>query len=359
MAIPGVITAQTGGRQFDAPDLTKYSMFVGGTNATHHALRNYSPMLNGFGRLFMVRPPKAILKMFAGQDAYLYSKDSLFIQFKHMLEYMNRSVTGFQEKTLENAGTPIQGGFAGRQFNTPTVTKETTNSIQIGLYEMVGAPVYTVIDGWMNAIGDENSGLATYGGWISGGTDAKGLEKRLYRRGSESDEGIPFNEANHTAEFIYVMHDRSGAQVERAVMLADCYPTGIDEGAILNMDAGGGHDNVTYNVTFNCVVYRSPIITAIANDLLKQYRIVSNSLNFNPELGDAVYAADNANLFQRSLGAVPVDSATGTNIGNLPAFNPRNTPQTVIVPEKSMDVAKLSGQPNYQPNQSWDGFAAQ
>ena len=357
MSIPGVITAQTGGRQFNAPDLTKYSMFVGGTNATHHALRNYSPMLNSYGRLFMVRPPKAILKMFAGNDAYLYSKDSLFIQFKHMLEYMNRSVSGFQEKTLENAGTPIQGGFAGRQFNTPTVTKQQTNTITIGLYEMVGAPVYTVIDGWMNAIGDENSGLATYGGWISGGPDINGIERRLYKRTGESDEGIAFNEANHTAEFIYVMHDRSGAQVERAVMLADCYPMGINEGAILNMDQPYTHDNVTYEVQFNCVVYRSPIITAIANDLLKQYRIVSNSLNFNPELGDAVYDTNNANLFQRSLGAVPVDSATGTNIGNIPAFRPTNTPKTVEVTDKDMNIAKLSGQPGYEAEPSWDGFA--
>lgn len=357
--IPGVITAQTGGRQFDAPDLTKYSMFVGGVNATHHALRNYSPMLNGFGRLFMVRPPYAIAKMFAGHDANLYSKDSLFVQFKHMMEYMNRSVTGFGDKTLESASTAIQGGFAGRQFNTPTVTKETTTEITIGLYEMVGAPVYTVIDGWMNAIGDENSGLATYGGWISGGTDENGIERRLYRRSSESDEGIAFNEANHTAEFIYVMHDRSGSQVERAVMLADVYPKGISQSRILDMDAGGNHDNVTYDVQFNCVVYRSPIITAIANDLLKQYRIVSNSLNFNPELGDAVYATDNANLFQRSLGPVPVDSATGTNIGNVPAFYPTNAPKTVITETKDINVAKLSGQPNYQPNSSWDGFASE
>jgi hypothetical protein len=358
MAIPGVITAQTGGRRFDGADMTKYSMFVGGTNATHHALRNYSPLLNGYGRLFMVRPPKAILKMFAGNDAYLYSSDNEFIQFKHMLEYMNRSITGFGDKTLENATTAIQGGFAGRQFNTPTVTKETTNSFTVGLYEMTGCPVYNVIDGWMNAIGDENSGLATYGGYISGGQDANGIERRLYKRSSESDEGIAFNEANHTAEFIYVMHDRSGAQVERAVLLADCYPTGINEGAILNMEAGAQHDNVTYDITFNCVVYRSPIITAIANDLLKQYRIVSNSLNFNPELGDAVYATDDAGLFNRALGAVPVDSATGTNIGNVPAFSPLNTPTTLDVENKDMNEAKLAGQSGYGPEPSYDGFSA-
>jgi hypothetical protein len=357
MAIPGVITSQTGGRQFDAPDLTKYSMFVGGTNATHHALRNYSPMLNGFGRLFMVRPPKAILKMFAGSDAYLYSSDNQFIQFKHMLEYMNRSVQGFQEKQLENAATPIQGGFAGRQFNTPTVTKETTNEITIGLYEMVGAPVFTVIDGWMNAIGDENSGLATYGGWISGGQDPTDkTEKRLYKRTGESEDGIAFNEANHTAEFIYVMHDRSGAQVERAVMLADCYPKGIQQANILDMSGAGAHDNVTYDVTFNCVVYRSPIITAIANDLLKQYRIVSNSLNFNPELGDAVYATGSSTTFSRALGAVPVDSATGTKIGNVPVFNPSNVPTTQDISDPDMSAARLAGQSGYTAEPSWDGF---
>lgn len=357
MAIGSVITAQTGGRQFDAPDLMKYSMFVGGTNATHHALRNYSPMLNGFGRLFMVRPPKAIATMFGGGAAGMYSSNSLFIQFKHMLEYMNRSVTGFGEKTLDVAGTPIQGGFAGRQFNTPTVTKETTNEITIGLYEMVGAPVYTVIDGWMNAIGDENSGLATYGGWINGGVGADGKGKRLYRRAGESAEGIDFNEANHTAEFIYVMHDRSGAQVERAVMLADCYPKGINEGAILNMDAGGSHDNVTYDVQFNCVVYRSPIINAIANDLLKQYRIVSNSLNFNPELGDAVYATGDSSKFARSLGPVPTDSATGTNIGNMPAFYVSTEPKTVTIQDGNMSEAKLSGQAGHRAESSWDGFS--
>lgn len=355
MAIPSVITAQTGGRQFDGADILNYSLFVGGVNATHHALRNYSPLLNGFGRLFMVRSPYVLSKMFAGGDD-LYNKDSLFVQFKHMLEYMNRSVTGFGEKTLEQAGTEIMGGYAGRSFKTPTVTKVGTTEITISLFEMVGVPIYTVIDGWMNAIGDEISGLATYGGWISGGQDHQRLEKRLFRRSQESDEGIPFNEANHTAEFIWISHDRSGAQVERAVLLAGCYPLNIAEANVLDFTAGQ-HDNVSYDIRFNCVEYRSPVITAIANDLLKQYRIVSNSLNFNPQLGDAVYANNNVNLFNRSLGAVPVDSATGTNIGNVPAFNATNAPVTKILPNRTIEEGKLAGQPGREAQVSWDGFA--
>ena len=141
MGIPGVITAQTGGREYDGKDMTKYSMFVGGVNATYHALRNYTPAMDSYNRLFMVRPPYALLKMFGGSDANLYSKDNLFIQFKHMMEYMHRSITGFGDKTLEPASTPIKGGFAGRQFTTPTVTKENTTEFRVSLFELDGFPV--------------------------------------------------------------------------------------------------------------------------------------------------------------------------------------------------------------------------
>jgi hypothetical protein len=359
MAIPGVITAQTGGRQFDAPDITKYSLFVGGVNATHHALANYSPLMNGFGRLFMVRPPKAILRMFAGNSANLYSSDNLFIQFKHILEYMNRSVSGFGEKTLEVAQTPIEGGFAGRSFRTPTVTRDNTTEVTISVYELSGSPIYTVIDAWMNAIGDENSGLATYGGLISGGKDQNNKETRLYRRSDEDpNEAFAYNEANHTAEFIYVLHDRSGSQVERAVLLADCYPLNLPQANVLDDTPGGAHDNVTYDLRFNCTVYRSPIITSIANDLLKQYRIVSNSLNFNPELGDAVYADGNTGLLNRALGEVPYDSATGTNVGNTPVYGQTAIAKEKVVEMKSMDEAKLAGQPGRRVSNTsnWDGF---
>lgn len=355
MALASVITSQTGARQFNAQDFTKYSQFVGGVNATHHALMNYSPQMNGFGRLFMVRVPHVIAKMFAGGDD-LYNTQSQFTQFKHLLEYMNRSVTGFGDTELQNAATPIQGGFAGRQFNTPTIMRDTTTQITIGVYEMNGSLVHTVVTDWMRAIGDPNSGLATYGGWIGGGRDQQGIEKRLFARDGESENGIAFNEAMHTCEFIYILHDRSGAQVERALLLSDCYPTNINSSNALNMDAGGNHDNVTYDITFNCVVYQSAIINAIANDLLKQYRIVSNSLNFNPELGDAVYGQDTDQLFARSLGSVPVDSATGTNIGNVPVFTTTNDPLTRTIGLKNMTDGKLAGQPGRTVEENWDGF---
>jgi hypothetical protein len=343
-------------------------MFVGGTNATHHALRNYSPQMSGFNRLFMVRTPLVIAKMFAGESDNMYSSQSLFMQFKHALEYMNRSVEGFGDTSLQVASTPIQGGFAGRKFNTPTVTKNDTETITISLYEMNGSPVYTVVRDWMNAIGDENGGLSHYGGWISAGKDDKDTEQRMFYLKDQDTTGIAYNEANHTCEFIYVLTDRSGLQVERAVLLADCFPTQINSSAALNMGEGGVHDNIVYNIQFNAVCYSSPIINAIANDLLKQYRIVSNSLNFNPELGDAVYGDNNAGSFQRSLGSIPVDSATGTNIGNIPVYTTTNSPADrsaeripTLAPRevelKSMVSGQIAGRDGATVVENWDGFA--
>jgi len=348
MAINGVITSQTGARQFNPSDFTKYSMFVGGVNATHHALSNYSPLMNSFTRLFMVRVPFVIARMFSSGPNDMYSSKSTFMQFKHMMEYMCKSISGFAAKTIADASQPIQGGFAGRSFNTPTVTKDDTKTITTSLYEMNGSPILTVIDGWMNAIGDENSGLSHYGGLISGGTDSNGNAVRLYSYNSSDNDAYEFNESNHTCELLHIVTDRSGSQVERAVLLADVYPKSINQEAIFNNDDFGTHDNVVYNIEWNVVPYRSVIINAIANDLLKQYLIVSNSLNFNPELGDAIYSSGASTatraIFNKSLGEIPLDSSSGTVARSTqPVFTAVNNPTTQISGTYNANAYKAAG----------------
>jgi hypothetical protein len=340
-----IITGQTGGRQFVSQNFTKFGGFVSGTNATHHVLKNISPLQNGYIRLFMVRSPKILLNYFA-VDKNIYSTKSKFIQVKHMMEYYLRSITGFGERSLERAQTPIQGGYAGRNFNTPTVTKDATESFMMGLYEWSGSPVFEVVDTWMNMIGDENSGLAHYGGQIAIGKDDKGLDVRMFDDPTGMNVAIEYNEANHTAEFICVLTDKSGCQVERAMLLADVFPTQITQGVVLDMPAGATHDNVAYDIQFNCEVYRSPIITSIANDLLKKYRIVSNSLNFNPLLGDIYKSGQVGVIDEVALGEVPYDSSYGTHVGNAPVYD-----QTVTAKSEGninlldIEQAKLEGDP--------------
>lgn len=340
--ISGVITSQTGGRRFNGKDFLKYSHFVGGLNSTHHSLLQYSPQHGGYHRLFMVRPPKVVIDYFGGKDDHKYSEDSEFMIFKHAMEYMLGGFSGLSDISLEASGVNLQGGYAGKQIYIPTVTKDSTETVTTKLYEMNGSLIFSVIDTWMNMIGDQNSGLATYGGLISGGINDSGVETRISQINGDSRGAYAYNEANHTAEFIYMLTDKSGAQVERAWLLAGAWPKTIAQGVAGDFTPGT-HDIVVYDVTWQCNVYRSPIITAIANALLKQYLIISNYLNFNPELGDAVWETrDGSTYFNSHFGGVPADSASGTNLVNTPVFTSTNSPAT-----KEVAPQDITGGPMY------------
>lgn len=349
MPIASVITSQTGGRRFEGDKFNQYSHFVGGLNSTYHALLNYSPQVTGYPRLFMVRQPIVMSQYFGGPAGSTHSAISEFMQFKHAMEYMLAGFNGLGDITLETTGTQLQGGPSGRAINIPSVTRDTTDTVTTRLYEMSGSLIFSVVDTWMNMISDMNSGYSTYGGLISNGKNSEGRYTRLYNQTSgDTRVSLPYNEANHTAEFIYILTDRSGLQVERAWLLADCFPKSISQATAADYTPGQ-HDLVAYDVQWNCSVYRSPIITSIADDLLRQYTIVSNYLNFNPQLGDAVYTAngDTATVDTNGLmGGVPSDANAGTSIGNMPTFNPdvvRGNPK-VVSTITNMTNYKKSGQ---------------
>lgn len=321
------ITFQTGARRFEGTNFTKYSGFIGGNNSTYHSLLQFSPQVNGFGRLFMVRQPYVVARYFAGSSSNMYADDSEFTMFKHALEYYLAGFNGLGDIQIENTGQAIQGGYAGRSINIPSVTKETTEQFTTRLYEFNGSLIANVVKTWMNMISDINSGLSTYGGLISAGMGSNGTHVRLFAPSNTERDGTPYNEANHTAEFIYILTDRSGVQVESAWLLADCYPKTISQSVVSDMTPGT-HDVVTYEIPWNCNVYQSPIITKIADDLLKEYIVVSNALNFNPQLGDAVYTTNTSNLtnasMSRAMGLPPTDSISGHQIGNTPVFYSNN-----------------------------------
>ena len=50
-------TIQSNIKSAAANDITKYALFMGGTNVTNEVLACYDPLKTGYGRLFMVRKP--------------------------------------------------------------------------------------------------------------------------------------------------------------------------------------------------------------------------------------------------------------------------------------------------------------
>lgn len=249
------ITIQTNAHKASINSIENYSLMLGGLNVTHAALEQYDPLITGYTRIFMVRKPIIFTKIL--QDE--------FNRFKHILEYGNTAISGQGDAQLNAA--QISGGYVGREFDIPTVTKDDSNGLSIKTFEFSGSPIREILHFWCNAISDNQSGFATYGGLIQSGQ-------------------LSYKQANHTAEFIVVSTDRTGMKVENSCMWCNCFPKGYKNDQF-NYTAGT-HEQVDYDVEFYGTKYESAEINKKAEILLKKYQILVNSLEFNSGLGDTI-----------------------------------------------------------------------
>lgn len=241
------ITIQTGAHQYTNDNLTKYSLMMGGLNVTHDVLSQYDPLVTGYHRLFMVRKPIFLSK----------SNPDKLNKFKHILEYGNTGVQGLSDAELDF--TDLNGGYAGRSFSIPTVAKDSTNGFTVNLYEFSGSPIRELCHNWINGISDLESGLAHYNGLIASGQ-------------------LAYSQANHTAEFIYVVTDRTGMHVEYACQFANCMPKGYKNDQFNSTQ--GEHNYVETSVEFTATKYEGVDINKKASTLLNNYQILVNSLEF-------------------------------------------------------------------------------
>ncbi len=251
------LTIQHNAHQYKGDNVDKYSLMLGGLNVTHEALAQYDPLITGYGRLFMVRTPAFMNRLYNDKTKH----------FKHILEYGNTAVSGVDDVQLQFQD--MQGGYAGRQFAIPTIVQDGTESFTVQTYEFSGSPIREYVYSWINGISDLQSGLTHYGGLIQKGD-------------------MDYNAANHSAEFIYVVTDRTGMKVEYACMFANCVPTNIKNDQFNTQQ--GSHEMVQYDIQFRCTKYEGLDINKKAQLLLKNYQILVNSLEFNSGLGDVVKA---------------------------------------------------------------------
>lgn len=239
-------TIQSSIKHNDLQDMSKYALFLGGTNVVRDVLAAYDPLKTGYGRIFMVRKPVWVDKYFQGTNKMK--------NFKHILEYGNTQIQGLTDPQVQFS--TINGGYSGKGFEYPSYTTDDTNTFSITVYEMSGSPIREIIHTWINGTTDLQTGLAHYNG--------VNLEKI---------------QANQTAEFIYVATDNTGLAVEYCCLFANCFPRGI------NIDAfnyqSGTHEPVETTIEFACTKYESTQINKVGKALINRYRILTNSLNFN------------------------------------------------------------------------------
>ena len=280
--------------------VTDYALFLGGTNVTHDVLAQYDPLKTGYARLFMIRNPTWVESYFGGSD-------NKFKKFKHILEYGNTSVQGLGDITVNM--NPIQGGYTGKSFEIPSVATDDTNQFSVQVYEFSGSPIREVIHTWINGSVDILTGLTHYNGNVkTSSSDTKGIEAK---------------QSNQTAEFIYVITDCTGMQVEYCCMFANCFPKGI------NLDAfnytSGEHDLVQTTIEFSCTKYESPQINAVGKALLDKYRILANSLNFHS--GFKVHGSDDGSIGKLTGSYYNVENGKIVSGDNGPTQKTLNTPE--------------------------------
>lgn len=248
-----VNTLQSNIKKYDKNFIKNYSLFLGGLNATQKSLEMYDPLKTGYSRIFFLKMPTFM-------DTIMPEETK---RFRHLLEYGFTRIDGLGNTSLEME--QITGGYAGRQFDVGTVSKDETNAVTISLYEFAGSPVREYLDMWITGISDPYTGLGHYHGAM------------------DKDASITYAQHNHVAEAIYVSTDPTGRSngVEYACLLSNMMPKTVKHDQF-NYESGQ-HQIVTMDCEFSCVKYQSPQINTIAKALIDKFTIMTDYLDFESQ----------------------------------------------------------------------------
>lgn len=334
------ITLQTGIREFTG-NLSEYSGMRGGLVPDMHTLKSLNPLTTNRVICVMFRGPFFMMHYFKtgnATDNNAYNPANEFGQYKKIIEYYNTGITpGIGDGSL--ASSPLQGGFAGRSLNFPTVQNANNNqSLQFQVPEMDGRPVANFHNMWIDGIADPITGLTTYHGLV--GTTVKSssgswITQRIFSSSTTGNTdnlgefALEPSPAWEIAEFMLILLDRSGAKVEAATMALGCVPTakvGLNEAFTHN--ATGQSQIQQLNLNFSCQYIQSAYVNDIAARYLAQFATFGNSLNLNPGAGDAFFQADqDGNLPNRINGPIfnggrrPTLDSVQSGLGTAPIMS--------------------------------------
>lgn len=317
------VSLQTGIRDY-AGDLTDYTGMLGGLTPDIHTLRSLSPETTNRTICVMYRGPWFLMHYFgSGNNAY---SNRPFATYKKMIEYYNTAINiSGVEGTL--ASVPLQGGFAGRSINIPTVQNtQSQQQLQITVPELQGRPIANFHNMWVDGISDPVTGLTHYQGLVAGSVDANGSPQRIFKNIKEDGQNpmaLEPSMAWEVAEFLLIALDRSGARVEGALMALGCIPAGKVGFDIFGQNPTGGSTIQSLTLTFNCQFIQSAFVNDLAARYVRKFAVFGNSLNLNPGAGDAFFkTARSADIdsVMFNEGNRPYLDGVQSGVGNAPVF---------------------------------------
>lgn len=228
-------------------DITSHAYWLGGTDTTRETLSQYDLQRAGYGRLFIMRMPRFM-------DVILPESTK---KVRHLLQYANVGIDGIQGYSVDFAS--VTAGYAGNTVEIPTSAKDDTTSITIKIYDTAHSLIRSYIDYWITGTIDPYTGLCHY----HGATHAASITR---------------SQANQTMEAVYVSTDPSGEHVQYACLLTNMFPKSSDHSAFVYEP--GSHDLIQLSLEFTCNKYQSAQIDTLGSQLLNNYKILKNYMNF-------------------------------------------------------------------------------
>lgn len=331
------ISLQTGLREYNG-DLRQYTGMLGGLTPDIHTLRSLNPETTNRVICVMYRGPYFLMHYFGEDETAAYTNRE-FATYKKVLEYYNTGIQcQFGDHSL--ASQPLQGGFAARSINIPTVQNTNNNqSLQITVPELVGRPIANFHNMWIDGISDEITGLTHYQGLVAGSIGQDNTPQRIFNSpgGGNMNQALEPSPAWEVAEFLVIALDRSGARVEAAAMALGCIPQNKIGYEIFNSNPTGGSTIQSVTLSFSCQFIQSAYVNDLATRYVQQFAIFGNSLNLNPGAGDAFFEKTDSKSIDTAIfngGKRPYLDAVQSGVGNAPVFQAE--PRAVVRDSKKL-----------------------
>lgn len=259
-------------------ELTNYAFWLGGTDTTNAALKQYDLLRTGYGRIFILQMPKFVQYLLPTETA----------KFRHLLQFANTGIDGIQGYSVDF--TSVTVGYVGNTIELPINVKDDTSAITIKVYETQGSLFRTYIDFWITGTIDPFTGLSHYHGAREMNGGANGMvDKR---------ELMYLSQANQTMEALYVATDPTGEKPEYVCLLTNMFPKGSDHSHFVY--EAGSHDLVQLSLEFTAAKYMSAQINYIGCQALERYKILRNYLN--------MYSGYDNSMIEKRLGALRINN---------------------------------------------------
>lgn len=258
-------------------NLENFAYWVGGTDTTNAAMKQYDLLRTGYGRFFILQMPKFV--------KYLLPEETR--KFKHLLEFANTGIDGIQGYSVDFTSATV--GYAGNTIELPINVKDDTTAITVKIYETQGSLIRTYLDFWITGTIDPFTGLSHYHG---------AREITMSDNTELSRDDLYLSQANQTMEALYVATDPTGENPEYVCLLTNMFPKSSDHSHFVY--EAGSHDLVQLNVEFTATKYMSAQINYIGKVALSRFNILKNYLNMysgysKKDIQDKIQAPDITN----------------------------------------------------------------